>query len=178
MLKLEEERKGAGLAGVRKPRRCNLSVSGQWRRGQEEELCSSPSGLWRKHTDPGPPSPIRINDSQGRPRVACIEDTFESGDCSVAQLCTHWMKWREKKVIVCQDKWDLSATWGKTDVDDFYPEAQWVSPGTSQSNPLWQFERKTGRTWIKIKENGTRWLNGRWAAGAVLQLQLWCPFLF
>lgn len=29
VLKLEEERKGAGLEGGRKPRRCNLSVSGQ-----------------------------------------------------------------------------------------------------------------------------------------------------
>lgn len=29
MLKLVEERKGAGLEGMRKPRRCNLSVSGQ-----------------------------------------------------------------------------------------------------------------------------------------------------
>lgn len=78
------------------------------------------------------------------------------------------MKWREKKVIACQDGWSLSATWGRRDVGDFYPEAQRVSPGTAQNNPLWQFERKTGRTRIKIKENGTRWLNGRWAAGAVL----------
>lgn len=146
VLKLEEGKKGAGLGGVRKPRRCNLSVSGQWWRGQEEELRSSPSGLWRKHTDPGPPSPIAINDLQGWPRVACIEDTRIWWLCSAAQLRTHWMKWHEKKVIVCQDKWDLSATWGKTDIDDLYPEAQWVSPGTSQNNRLWQFERKTGKT--------------------------------
>lgn len=77
-------------------------------------------------------------------------------------------KWREKKAIACQDGWNLNATWGQRDVGDFYPKAQRVSPGTAQNNPLWQFERKTGRTRIKIKENGTRWANGRWAAGAVL----------
>lgn len=75
---------------------CNLFVSEKWWRGQEGELCSSPSGPWRKHTDPGPPplptslfhhhSTCAIYDSQGRSRVARSEDICESSCGGSASL--------------------------------------------------------------------------------------------
>lgn len=118
---------------------CNLSVSEKWWRGQEGELCSSPSGPWRKHTDPGPPplptslfhhhSTCAIYDSPGRSRVARSEDICESSCGGSASLffsarlraCARVEhKACVKKAIVCQGGWDIRATRGKGS-NDFYP---------------------------------------------------------
>lgn len=54
------------------------------------------------------PSTCSINDSQGRPRVACIEDTLESGDRALWRRCerahTEWNGVKRKRSRVKTDE--------------------------------------------------------------------------
>lgn len=94
--------------------------------------------------------------------------------CDVIASAPSEMPWKESDHMSGRVRPLVPLGGGKMDIGHFYAEAQWVSPGTSQNNPRWQFERKTGGTRIKIIENGRRWLNGRWAAGAGLHADASC----